>query len=129
RAAPDGRPVPRRGSRRACAERRARVDDAFSDRACERRKAFWRPRADSSPRARGGAGPLAPALGTGGKRRGAVRPDRRRARHRQTAPRGGVSLKARRGAATLRRMVFVATVAEYAGAPDRRMGTPAVRRG
>ena len=90
---------------------------------------FGAPRPHPARRARGGARPLASALGAGGERRGPVRPDRRRARHRQVAPRRGVSLEARRGAAHLCRMVVVATFAEYAVAPARRMGTPALRRG
>ena len=63
-------PVRRRGPRRACAERRARADGALPDRARERRQALRRPRPHPAGRARGGARPLAPALGAGGEGEG-----------------------------------------------------------
>jgi hypothetical protein len=113
----------------ARAERRARADDALSDRAREWRPALRRPRADSAGRTRGGARPLAPALGKGGERRGPAGAGGRRARHRQVAPHRGVSLEARRDAAHLCRMVVVAAVAEHAAASGRRMGPAAIRRG
>ena len=113
-----------------------------SSRACRRRSTLYRiVRASGGAahggartltparRARGGARPLAPALGAGAQRRGPARAHCRRTRHRQVAPRRGVSLEARRDAAHLCRIVVVATLAEYAVAPDRRMGPPALRRG
>jgi class 3 adenylate cyclase len=75
-----------------------------------------------------GARPFAPALGASGQKRGPVYPCCRRARHRQVAACGGVSLDARRDRLHLGRILFIATVAEYAVAPDRRMGTAAFRR-
>ena len=90
---------------------------------------------------RGGARTLTPLVGRedelapapaslvarAGRRR-PVRPDRRRAGHRQIAPRRGVPRKTRRDAAHLGRMVVVAALAEYPAAPDRGMGPAAVRR-
>ena len=58
----------------------------------------------------------------------AVRPDRRRARHRQVPAGRGVSRPARRDAALVDRMEFVAAVAEYAAASRPRLGTRPVRR-
>ena len=78
-------------------------------------------------RARGRARSSQPALGARARRRGPARAHRRRARHRQVTADRGVSRPARRDAAHLGRMVVVATAAEYAAAPDRRMGPPAVR--
>ena len=66
-------------------------------------------------RARTGEGQLALVVGEPG--------------HRQVAADRGVSRPARRDAAHLGGMVVVAAVAEYAAAPDRRMGPLAVRRG
>ena len=72
---------------------------------------------------------LSPALGARAQRRGPTRADRRRAWPRQVEADGGVSRPPRRDAAHLGRVVVVAAVAEYAAAPDRRMGSPALRRG
>ena len=80
-------------------------------------------------RARGGARTARPALGARAHRRRSARAYRRRARDRQVAADRGVSQAARRDAAYLGRVVVVATPAEYALAPDRRMGPSAVRRG
>ena len=77
---------------------------------------------DPPRRARGGARPLAPALGAGSRWRGPAHAHRRRTRHRQVAPRGGVSRDAWRDAAHLCRMVVVAALAEHPFAPDRGMG-------
>ena len=71
--------------------------------------------------------PCAP-LGARASRRGAVRADCRRAWHRQVAARRGVPRAPRRDAAHLGRVGVLATLAEHASAPDRRMGTPALRR-
>ena len=62
------------------------------------------------------------------RRRGSVRPDRRRARHRQVAPDRGVPRKTRRDAAHLGRMGRLAAPAEHAPAPARRMGQTAFWR-
>ena len=62
------------------------------------------------------------------KGEGPARARGRRARHRQVTPCRGVSPKARRDAAHLGRILVVATVAKYAVAPDRRVGSPAFRR-
>ena len=67
--------------------------------------------------------------GSGRGRRGPARTDRRRTRHRQVAARRGVPRDAWRVAAHLCRMVVVAALAEYAFAPDRRMGPSALWRG
>ncbi len=56
------------------------------------------------------------------ERRGPVRADRRRARHRQVAPHRGISRQDRRDAAHLGRMGLLAAPAEHASAPGRRMG-------
>ena len=127
-AAPGRGPVRRRGSRRACAERRAGCDGALSDCARERRPALRLSAAHAAGRARGGAEPPASALGEDGERRGTVCPDRRRTRDRQIAARRGVSPEARRDSAHLGGILVLATLAEYAAAPDRRMGPPALRR-
>ena len=72
---------------------------------------------------------LTSALGADPERRGAAQPGRRGTRHRQVSPRRGVSPEAPPDAAHVCRMVVVATVSEYAAAPTRRLGSPAIRRG
>ena len=106
------------------------ADDALSRRARERRRPARRGARSNPPRrSRGGARSSRPALGARAQRRGPTRADRRRARPGQVETDGGVSRPPRRDAAHLDRMVVVAAVAEYALAPDRRMGPPALRRG
>ena len=67
-------------------------------------------------------------LGARARRRGSVRADRRRARHRQVAPVEEFRGKTRRDAAHLGRVGRLAAPAEHAPAPARRMGTAALRR-
>ena len=114
---------------RARTQRRARAGPAFRIVRASGGGAGAARGSHPSRRARGGARPLAPALGAGREGEGQLALDRRRTRHRQVAPRGGVSRDARRDAAHLDRIVVVAALAEYAAASDRRMGPPALWRG
>src|SRR5271166_5432291 len=91
--------------------------------------AHWPALSHPPRRARGGARTVAPALGAGARWRGPACTHCRRTRHRQVASGGGVSRDAWRDAPHLGRILVVATVAEYAIAPDRRMGPTALRRG
>src|SRR5580704_5338309 len=77
----------------------------------------------------GGTRSVAATLGARQQWRGPAHAHRRRTGHRQVAPRGGVSRDAWRDAPHLCRTVVVAALAEYAFAPDRRMGPTALRRG
>ena len=79
-------------------------------------------------RARGRARTSQPALGARAQGRGSACAHRRRAGLGQVAADRRVSRPPRRDAAHLGRVVVVATAAEYAAAPRRRMGTAALWR-
>ena len=126
----DRRTVRGGGPRPTRAQGGVGADDALSRRSRERRRPARRGARSNPPRgARGGARSSRPALGARAQRRGPTRADRRRAWPGQVEADGGVSWPPRRDAAHLGRVVVVAAIAEYAAAPDRRMGPPALRRG
>ncbi len=102
--------------------------DALSHRAGERRPARRRTDSDAAGRPGGRTCPASAPLVARARRRGSVRPDRRRARHRQVAPCRGIPRKTRRDAAHLGRMGRLAAPAEHAPAPARRMGQTALWR-
>ena len=86
-----------------------------------------RPGSHPLRRPRGGPRRSRPALGARPRGRRTVRADRRRAGNRQVPARRRVSRPAWRNPAHLGRMEFVAALAEYASASDRRMGPRPVR--
>jgi class 3 adenylate cyclase len=95
----------------------------------ERRRPTGRgARADAAGRPRGRACAADAPLVARARRRGSVRPDRRRTRYWQVTPDRGVSRKTRRDAAHLGRMGRLAAPAEHAPAPARRMGQTALWR-
>ena len=97
------------------------------------RASGWRPagrgaRADAAGRSRGRTCAADTPLGARARRRGSVRPDRRRARHRQVTPDRGISRKTRGDATHLGRMGRLAAPAEHAPAPACQMGQTAFWR-